>query len=101
MGGGQGHRAEIFKAEAAKLKLSESNLREQLAMYAEKFDQFQGALTKSNAVFAKHSKDTEKVNRISCVSFDEWREQVCADGCERVGEDSALKGTTRARYSRS
>ncbi len=47
------------------LTQQEVELRGQLAMYSEKFEEFQQTLTKSNHVFSSFKKDTDRV-RVTC-----------------------------------
>jgi uncharacterized coiled-coil DUF342 family protein len=42
---------------------TEAELRGQLAMYGDKFEQFQDTLTKSNEVFATFKKEMEKMSK--------------------------------------
>lgn len=43
------------------LTQQETELREQLSLYSEKFEEFQQTLTKSNQVFTTFKKDTDRV----------------------------------------
>jgi hypothetical protein len=48
---------------------TEKELRAQLSLYAEKFEQFQETLTKSNEVFNTFKQEMERVIKVDYVEF--------------------------------
>eukprot|EP00741_Cyanophora_paradoxa_P017349 tig00020961_g16759.t1 len=56
-------KAAAYKEQAATLVKTEQELRSQLQMYGEKFEQFQETLTKSNEVFNTFKKEMEKMSK--------------------------------------
>ena len=51
------------KQRVAVLEQQEVQLREQIALYTEKYEEFQDTLSKSNEVFQSFKSETEKVSR--------------------------------------
>merc|ERR1719419_1235230 len=53
----------IYKKKCEELLRTEAELRAQLALYTEKFEEFQTTLTKSNEVFATFKKDMDTMTK--------------------------------------
>ena len=56
-------KAQAYKEQIASLAKTEGELRNQLSLYAEKFEQFQDTLTKSNDVFATFKQEMERMTK--------------------------------------
>jgi len=54
---------QAYKEQIATLAKTENELRAQLALYAEKFEQFQDTLTKSNDVFTTFKQEMERMTK--------------------------------------
>ena len=54
------------------LTRQETELRGQLSLYAEKFEEFQKTLTKSNEVFSTFKREMDKV----IMSIDQWTSPI-------------------------
>jgi hypothetical protein len=54
-------KSHLYTEQIAQLLKTEQDLRSQLGLYGDKFEQFQDTLTKSNDVFATFKKEMEKV----------------------------------------
>lgn len=52
-----------YEAQVHAMEQTEENLRSQLSLYAEKFDDFQNAMTRSTSVFNKFKDDMEKMSK--------------------------------------
>ncbi|XP_049959477.1 alpha-taxilin [Schistocerca serialis cubense] len=52
-----------YEEQVHAMEQTEENLRSQLALYAEKFDDFQTAMTRSTSVFNKFKEDMEKMSK--------------------------------------
>jgi len=59
----EGLKAQAYKDQAESLAKTEQELRAQLSVYSEKFEQFQETLTKSNDVFGTFRKEMDKNNK--------------------------------------
>eukprot|EP00850_Spirogloea_muscicola_P007320 SM000036S13364 [mRNA] locus=s36:878553:881510:+ [translate_table: standard] len=62
-GAGGGDQAQMYLEQINQLLKTEAELRSQLAMYGDKFEQFQDTLTKSNEVFSTFKKEMEKMSK--------------------------------------
>lgn len=56
-------KAQAYKEQIASLAKTENELRNQLSLYAEKFEQFQDTLTKSNDVFTTFKQEMERMTK--------------------------------------
>ncbi|XP_024515052.1 beta-taxilin isoform X1 [Selaginella moellendorffii] len=56
-------KARAYTEQISQLLLTEQDLRSQLALYGDKFEQFQDTLTKSNEVFASFKQEMEKMSK--------------------------------------
>lgn len=56
-------KAQAYKEQIASLAKTEGELRNQLSLYAEKFEQFQDTLTKSNDVFTTFKQEMERMTK--------------------------------------
>jgi len=56
-----------YQAKCQELQATEMNLRSQISLYTDKYDEFQNALTRSNEVFGGFKGEMEKVSRTFCV----------------------------------
>eukprot|EP00742_Colponemidia_sp_Colp-10_P006851 GILJ01007343.1.p1 GENE.GILJ01007343.1~~GILJ01007343.1.p1 ORF type:complete len:394 (+),score=98.93 GILJ01007343.1:36-1217(+) len=56
-------KSQAYKEQLEALSRTEADLRTQLALYADKFEQFQDTLTKSNEVFTTFKKEMEKMSK--------------------------------------
>uniref|UniRef100_A0A3P9AD12 Taxilin beta b n=1 Tax=Esox lucius TaxID=8010 RepID=A0A3P9AD12_ESOLU len=57
------HKAAQSQVKVQVLKEQEEGLQAQLSMYSEKFDEFQGTVSKSNGVYASFKQDMEKMTK--------------------------------------
>lgn len=51
-----------YQAKCQELQATEINLRSQISLYTDKYDEFQNALTRSNEVFGGFKGEMEKVS---------------------------------------
>jgi hypothetical protein len=51
-----------YQAKCQELQATELNLRSQISLYTDKYDEFQNALTRSNEVFGGFKGEMEKVS---------------------------------------
>lgn len=58
-----------YQAKCQELRTTEVNLRSQISLYTDKYDEFQNALIKSNEVFGGFKGEMEKVSVTHCVFF--------------------------------
>jgi len=56
-------KAAAYSAQAEAQARTEADLREQLALYGDKFEQFKDTLTKSNEIFATYKKEMDKLTK--------------------------------------
>jgi len=56
-----------YQAKCQELQATEINLRSQISLYTDKYDEFQNALTRSNEVFGGFKGEMEKVSWTFCV----------------------------------
>ncbi|KAM6960703.1 taxilin beta b [Aplochiton taeniatus] len=56
-------KAAEWKVQVKALREQENGMRTQLSMYSEKFDEFQGTVSKSNGVYASFKQDMEKMSK--------------------------------------
>lgn len=56
-------KAAEWKMQVKALRETENGMRTQLSMYSEKFDEFQGTVSKSNGVYASFKQDMEKMSK--------------------------------------
>jgi hypothetical protein len=58
-----------YQAKCQELQTTEVNLRSQISLYTDKYDEFQNALSRSNEVFGGFKGEMEKVSLPLCVFF--------------------------------
>ncbi|XP_056446813.1 taxilin beta b [Gadus chalcogrammus] len=74
-----------FKLQSKKMKEQEVDLKIQLATYSEKFDEFQGTVSKSHGIYASFKQDMDKMSKKmkklekECIS---WKSRF--DGCNKA-----------------
>jgi chromosome segregation ATPase len=57
-------RSDVYRSDIAHLSSNKANLKEQIKLYADKFDQFKDALTRSEAMFAQFE---ERISTMSSM----------------------------------
>jgi len=86
------------KVQVKDLRDQEGGLKAQLAMYSEKFDEFQGTVSKSNGVYASFKQDMDKMHKKmkklekECVS---WKTRF--DGCNKALLDMVADKTLKEK----
>jgi len=86
------------KLQVKGLRDQEGSLKAQLTMYSEKFDEFQGTVSKSNGVYASFKQDMDKMHKKmkklekECVS---WKTRF--DGCNKALLDMVADKTLKEK----
>ncbi|XP_062325210.1 taxilin beta b [Osmerus eperlanus] len=85
-----------WKLQVRHMRENENSMKAQLSMYSEKFDEFQGTVSKSNGVYASFKQDMDKMSKkMKKLEKESLSWKTRFDGCNKalvdMATDKALK----------